>query len=215
MLLTPEVDSGAQPYPVRQGMLVLGAAPDDEANPGRGLGLVGHPEGQAVEKDYFLGRSGVDVAVRREGDAEVRVPTAPGADGVKVALHVLHYGCGRFAGQHALEMLPGQLVLSLEEEGSGQLEARPAQVGLEDQNASQRRDGGVQQGLSGLVIEAGSIRRADARQSRQQENFHIVRIDLQQRPEKFERIEVASIMDQFFGILDAGLQRSRHQQKNG
>ena len=62
---------------------------DDEAHPGGGSGIVGHPEGQSVEPDYIRGRGGVDVAVRREGETEMRVPAAPGADDVEEALHVL------------------------------------------------------------------------------------------------------------------------------
>ena len=59
VLLSPDVDAGAQLQAVRQGMLVLGAPPDDEAHPGGGSGIVGHPEGQSVEPDYIRGRGGV------------------------------------------------------------------------------------------------------------------------------------------------------------
>ena len=215
MLLSPEVGPGAQLEALRQGMLVLGATPDDEAHPGGGFGLVGHREGQAVEKDDFLGRGGVDVAVRRQREAEVRVPAAPGADGVEVAPHVFHYGIRRFAGQHAFEMLPGQFVLLLEKEGSSQFEARSAQIGLENQNASQSGDGRVQQGFPGFVFETRRAGSADASQSCLEKEVYIVGIGRQEGLEKLKRFEVASFADKFFGIFDAGLQRSRHQQKNG
>ena len=196
-------------------MLVFGAAPDDEAHPGRGFGLVAHREGQSVEPDDVRGGSGVDVAVRRESQSEMRVPATAGADGVEVALYVLHHRLGRFAGQHALEMLPSEIVLPFEEEGAGQFEPWPGTIGMEDENTPQGGDGRVQQGFTGLFIKTGRARCANARQSRQQEHFHVVRIGLHQRSQNLERFQVASILDQFFGIFDAGLQRCRHQQKNG
>ena len=146
-------------------MLVLGATPGDETHPGGGFGFVRDPERQSVKPDDGVGRGGVDVAVRSEAEAEVRVPTTAGADGVEVTPHVLHHGFGRFAGQYAFEMMAGQVVLPCKEESAGQFETRSAQVGLENQNAPQSGDGGVQQGSTGFVLQTGLPRCAYTRQS--------------------------------------------------
>ena len=143
VLLSPDVGAGAQFQSLREGMLVLGAPPDDEAHPGGGFGIVAHPEGQAVEPDYIRRRGGVDVAVRREGQSEMRVPAAAGADDVEEALHVLGNGFGRLAGQHALEMPPGQIVLSRIEKGAGQFEAWSGEIGVADEHGAEARDGGL------------------------------------------------------------------------
>ncbi len=212
VFLSQEVRTGAQSPPWLQGIFVLGAPPGDETHPGGGFGFVGDPEGQSVEPDDVLGGGGVDVAVRGEGEAEMRVPTAAGADGVEVTPHVLRHGFGRFAGQYALEVGAGQFVFPLEEESAGQFETGSGEIGLENQNASQGGDGRVQQGFSGLIIEVGRACSADARQSRQEKEVDVVRFGRQERLEQLEGLEVASLVDERFGILEAGLQGSRHQQ---
>ena len=81
-------------------------------------------KGRPWSQTISAGGGGVDVAVRGEGEAEMPVPATAGADGVEETLHVFHHGLGRIAGQHAFEMVPGQVVIPREEESAGQFETR-------------------------------------------------------------------------------------------
>ena len=145
----------------------------------------------------------------------MRVPATAGADGVEVALHVLGTtACGRLAGQHALEMLSREIVLPFEEECASQFETWPGAIGMEDQNAPQRRDGCVQQSLPGLFIETGRVSTAPMPASPVSKSTSTSSALASSRGRKSL---IASrwrpVADERFGILDAGLQRSRHQQK--
>ncbi len=68
VFLAAQVGPGAPVDLWREGILVLGASPDDQAHPGGGSRFVRHPEGQPVKPDDFRSRGGVDVAVRSESD---------------------------------------------------------------------------------------------------------------------------------------------------
>ena len=202
VFLSPEVGAGAQFQSLREGMLVFGASPDDEAHPGGGFRFVAHREGQSVEPDDVRGGGGVDVAVRREGEAESARPSGGGR------------GWRRGSAARSWPRLSGGLPASTRSKCCRARLSSPLRkkarassrrglftLGLEDQNAPEGRDGRIQQGFPGLVIEAGRARRADTRQSRQQEHFHVVRIGLHQRPQQLERFQVTTIFNQCIGFF--------------
>ena len=98
-------------------------------------------------------RRRADIGVRRQGEAEIGAPALARPDRVEIALHVRHDRRRRLAGQHPLEMAPGERVLALEEEGSGQFQPGAHQAGPDNQRPPQGGDGRVEEGVAGLVIE--------------------------------------------------------------
>ena len=72
-------------------------------------------------------------------------------------------------------MLARQVVLPLEEEGPGQLQADPHQIGAVDQHSAQRGDGLVQQRLPFVAGKIGLLRCSGCRQADEEEH---VRLDL-------------------------------------
>ncbi len=126
----------------REGILVLGASPDDEAHPGGGSRFIIHPEGQSVKPDDVRARGGIDVAVWSEGESEMRVPTTAGADAVEKSLHVLDHRFRRIAGEDAFEMVPGEFIVPRMEEGAGEFETGSGEIGMSNENRVEARDGG-------------------------------------------------------------------------
>ena len=124
-------------------ILVFPAGPGGDADAGPGELLLVAPEGEAVDIDDALLRAAAEIGVGREREADADAPPLAGADLGEEAVDVERHTGGRVAGEDALEMLPRQPVLALEEEGAGEFQPDPDQGGVGDQHLAERGDGPV------------------------------------------------------------------------
>ena len=105
-----------------------------------------------MDDDGALVGSPADVGVGRQRHADVEAPAPAGADLGEEALHVGLDLVGHVAGQDGLEVLPGQPVLSFQEEGVGQLQAHPHEVRVVDQHGVEGGDGLVEQRVAAVLV---------------------------------------------------------------
>ena len=132
------------------------------------LALEGQPPEHRVDVDDLAFRSSVQVAVRREGGAEIAGPALTGLHDVQEGVDVDRHRRRHPAGQHQLEVSPRQPVLPLEEKRARQLQAHPDQFRMIDQDEPEGGDGLVVQ-LPARIVAVGlpgcvEGRRADVEQ---------------------------------------------------
>ena len=96
--------------------------------------------------------------VGRQRETGTQAPAPPRPDLREKAAHVGGHCPGRASRQDVLEMLARQVVLPLEEERPGQLQADAHQIGPVKQHSAQRGDGLVQQRLPLIVGKIGLLR---------------------------------------------------------
>ena len=135
-----------QTRPIGQRVLVLAAAPEDGPEPRTGPGAFVAAEREPEEVDGGGVGRGVDVGVRGGVEAEPGAPAPPRAHRREEAVDVGGDRRRRPAGEHALEVLPRQAVVPLQEERPRELQAHPHESGPVDQDRAERRHRLGQQG---------------------------------------------------------------------
>ena len=82
----------------------------------------------------------------------MQVPTSPRADLREETAYLVGHRLRHIARQHLLEMPLGEAVLALEEEGAGQLEVHPHQLGVGDQHLAEGSDRVVEQLVTAVAL---------------------------------------------------------------
>ena len=103
---------------------------------------------------------------------------------------------GGLAGQHLLEMLPGEPVLVLEEERPGKLEPDADQPGALDQHGVKGGDRLVQQGPARIPGNPRPLRRLDRREAEEEQQARIDPFAPDQRPQHGHRLREPAGPDQ-------------------
>ena len=86
-------------------------------------------------------------------------------------------------------MAAGERIFALEEESAGQFEARAHQAGPDREHAPQGGDGGVEEGVARLLVEALPARRREAGLADQEQQGKIVGPRFHGRLEDFQRLD--------------------------
>ena len=95
-----------------------------------------------------------------------------------------HHRLGGIARQHALEVLLGQAVLALVEEGPGQLQPHAHQTGLIDEHGAKGGDRLIQQRFPVGCPDSPQLPRPlDGRQPDKEKDVLATRVGLRQRPQ--------------------------------
>ena len=155
-------------------------------------------------RDRFGDRRRRGDAVRGERHADAQAPALARPDLTEEPVDVDHHLRRRLAGQHLLEMPPGQVILALEVEGAGELEAHAHQSGIADQHGAEIGDGLAQQRVARLRLPALLLRVLQRRDAGEEQHAVPMPGVLHQQAQHAERQVVAAQLHQRPRLGDLG-----------
>ena len=106
------------------------------------------------------------------------------------------------AGEHPLEVLAGEVVLLLEEEGAGELQPHADQLGVVDEDGAEGRDRLVEQGVALVRVLLPAVGGAERRHAGEEEDVDLVRVVGIEGAEDAEGVIELAHVDQRPRILD-------------
>ena len=179
ILLAREIAASAQPPAIGHRVLVLPADPGRDADAGFGRVVVVQgkrkPPERGIEEDRSFATelvprlvSGRNAAPRR------RLQRLRARMILRKRLTLSATAAGELAGQHMLEMPPGELVLALEEEGAGELQPNAHQLGPADQHGAEDIDRLVQQFVALVLGHARPLGSLDRLHPRPEQSGHVL-----------------------------------------
>ena len=161
-----------------QRVLVFAADPGRDADAGFGRGVVVQgkwkPPERGIEEDRSRGEAGADIGVGQERGAEAQAPAFARPHDLEEANDVERHRRRQLAGQHMLELPPGELVLALEEEGAGELQPNARQLGTPDQHGAEGGDGLVKQLVALVLSHARPLGSLDRLHPRPEQSGHVL-----------------------------------------